>query len=410
MGVLRSLLTGRRPDVVVAAEETAAFSVEIDSGTLYATPTLDDYIFRTGRISRADALRVPAVKRARDIICSLGQFPLSFVDPYGKPAANFTPNLLQQPERGVVPSITWARVLEDLLLDGRSWLRTTEVGWHNRPVHAHKLDAETVTVQPKIVVYPGQGSATVWPEVAGLIRIDSPNPGLLDASPAIRACIALQRATLKHVDGIPPSEHFTSSDPEVDAFGSEEEIQEFLERYEETKRRRVAAYFPNAVKHNITGWDPQKLQLVEANEFAITEIARLTGIDPEDLSVPTTSRTYFNAQDRRRARTEDVLGPYQVAIEGRMSADDVCPYGYTAAFDLSAYERLDDLSAAHTDSVLVSAKILDPAEAREKRGLDPSKAPTGTPDPAEAGAAVTAAAAHQAAELAAATERSARRG
>src|SRR3712207_9253373 len=65
-----------RDPVVEAAVSGPEFSVDIDSGVLNGTPTIDDFIYRTGRISRAEALRVPAVKRARDLICgAIGQFP-----------------------------------------------------------------------------------------------------------------------------------------------------------------------------------------------------------------------------------------------------------------------------------------------------------------------------------------------
>lgn len=393
MGILRSLLSGR-PDPVIAAALAPDFGVVADSGVLYGAETLDDYIFRTGRITRAEALRVPAVKRARDLICgSIGQFPLRVFDPAGKPAVNYTPNLFQQPEPGVAPSVTWTRVIEDLLIDGRSWLHVTAKGWHGRVVEVRRLDTETVTVQPKVVTYP-YGSAKVWPEHDGLIRIDSPNGGLLDASAAVRACIALERATLNAVDGTPPIDYFTP-DGDSDPFTDTDDVRDrLLDPWAESRRKGSTGYVPANVKYNVAGWDPEKLQLVEAREFAITEVARLTGIDAEDLSVSTTSRTYFNGQDRRRVRTEDVLGPYMTAVEGRLSMNDVTPYGYPVQFDTSAYLRLDDLAAAQTDSVLIAAKVLQPDEARSKRGLEP----LGNPEPAnpqEIAAAVAASVAYE---------------
>lgn len=399
MGIIRDLLTGRRDSVVAAAlVDAPAFSVEVDPGVLYGTPTLDDYIFRTGRITRAEALRVPAVKRARDLICgAIGQFPLRVYDPSGKVAADYKPNLFQQPEEGVAPSVTWTKVVEDLLLDENSWLRSTAVAWHGRTVTVVRLDADTVTVQPEYVYFP-EGSARVWPDKPGLIRIGSPNGGLLNASAAVRACIALERATLNAVDGTPPIDYFTPKDGQADPFLDADDVRtRLLDPWQQSRRDGSTGYVPAAINYNVAGWDPEKLQLVEAREFAITEVARLTGIDAEDLSVSTTSRTYFNGQDRRRVRIEDVLGPYMTAIEGRLSMNDVTPYGYTVAFDTSAYLRLDDLAAAQTDSVLIAAKILDPEEARAKRGLDPRATPA-TADPAEINAAVAASLAYEAAQ------------
>lgn len=341
------------------------FAVSVDSGVLYGTPTLDDWIFNRMRITRAEAMQVPAVKRARDLICGeIGQFPLRLYDPQGKPIAW---SLLDQPETGVARSVTMTRTVEDMLLFGRGWWRVNNLGWHGRPADVHRLDADTVTVQPKLVTYP-EGTATVWPEVPGLIRVDSPNDALLNASPAIRACVALDRATLNYVDGAPPQDYFTSSDG-VDP--EPEDVQAFLASWLDARRTRATGYVPAAFTYNTPSWDPEKLQLAEARTFAITEVARLTGIDAEELSVSTTSRTYANMQDRRRHRVESVLGPYMTAIEGRLGLDDVTPRGFTVAFDTSNFLRLDDLAAAQADEVLITSKVLTPDEARAKRGLEP---------------------------------------
>lgn len=367
MGFLRRAF-GLEVAAVAAADQSHRFAVDADSGVLYGRPSLDDYIYATGRISKAEAMRVPAVKRARDLICSAAQWTLKVYDPTGKPDTVFSPNLTQQPEPGIAPPITWARVIEDMLLFERGWLKVLHKGWHGRVADVRRLEADTITVQPDYVHY-DHGSAKVWPDVPGLIRIDSPNSGLLDGSPAIRACIALDRATLNYVDGAPPIDYFTPA--EGDVVPDEDDVIDFLNEWAEARRKRGTAYVPAALQYNTGGWDPQKLQLREAREFAITEVARLTGIDSEDLSVSTTSRTYFNSQDRRRRFLEDVVGPYMGAIEARLSMDDITPHGYTVAFDTSDFLRLDDLAAAQADSVLIAAKVLTPDEARAKRGLEP---------------------------------------
>lgn len=358
-------------DAPAFSESASGGTVEADSGVLYGAPTLDDYIFRTGRISRAEALRVPAVKRARDLIAgTVGQLKLHVLDPDGKPAETFSPHLFTQPEAGIAPSVTWTKVVEDLLLDERSWFHTTATGWHGYPIEGHVLDADSVTLQPKVKYLP-HGSVQVWPEVPGLIRIDSPTGGILTASPAVRACIALERAAMNHMDGTPPLDYFTPADgTEAEAL-EDDEIQEAIDTWTELRRNGSTGYVPAALKYNLAGWDPEKLQLAEARNFAILEVARLTGLDPEDLGVSTTSRTYFNGQDRRRVRIEDVLGPYMTAIEGRLSMNDVTPRGYTVAFDTTGYLRLDDLAAAQADGVLIAHKVLHPDEARGKRGLEP---------------------------------------
>lgn len=354
------------------------FSVDIDSGVLYGTPSLEDYIFGRMKISRQEALAVPAIKRARDLICGeIGQFPLLLIGPDGKPTDW---NLLSQPEAGVARSVTMTRTVEDMLFAERAWWHVTHVGWHNRPVEVVKLDADSIAVQPNYVYYP-EGSAQVWPTIDGLIRIDSPNSGLLTSSTAIKAYIALQRIAMRAVDGTPPVDWFTpaeGADPVGIPEGTETQeeadaraIQEMLDAWYAARQQRLTAYVPTALKYNRDGFNPEQLQMMQAREFMVTEIARMTGIDAEELSVPTTSRTYFNSQDRKRQRLESVLGPYMTAVEGRLSMNDVTPVGFKAKFDTSSYLRLDDQAAAQTDQILIGSNVLLPDEARKKRGLEP---------------------------------------
>lgn len=403
MGIWRAI-TGRSsvvghalsvpPTTDLVPSQRPQFAVDIDSGVLYGTPSLDDYIFGRAKIARQDALAIPAIKRARDLICGeIGQFPLRVYGPDGRIATNFKPNLADQPEAGVAPSVTMTRTIEDMLLSERAWWRITHTGWHNRPAEIIRLDAETVTVQPVFVSYP-EGQATVWPNVEGLIRIDSPNGGLLTASPAIRAYIALNTAALRAAQGMPPVDWFTPTegadpvvgepiDDETQEQADDRAIQEMLDAWYMARQLRRTAYVPAALKYNRDGFNPEQLQLAASREFMVTEVARLTGIDAEELSVSTTSRTYFNSQDRKRQRLESVLGPYMTAVEGRLSMDDITPYGYRVAFDTASYLRLDDLAAAQTDEILIRSKVLRPNEAREKRGLEPlSDAELADPTPA----------------------------
>ena len=385
VGILRRALDALTLDRTPAAFEAAAevavtsprFATSIDSGVLYGTPTLDDYIYGRVAISRDEALAVPAVKRARDLICGgIGQFPLVLLDPNGKPTDW---SLLNQPEAGIARSVSITRLVEDMLLYERGWWQTTHLAWHGRPSEVMRLDPPTVTVQPQYVYFPA-GMAKVWPNVPGLIRFDSPNGGLLTASAAIRTYIALARTAARSADGKPPVDWFTpaeGADPVDDT-----KILQILDDWYAARQLGDTAYVPAALKYNRDGFNPEQLQLSQAREFAVTEIARLTGIDAEELSVSTTSRTYFNAQDRRRDRLDSVLGPYMTAIEGRLGMDDLTPHGWRAMFDTSSYLRLDDQAAASTDQTLISAHVLTPDEARAKRDLEPLGLPAPTTAPA----------------------------
>ena len=380
VGVLRDLVFGRKSPILESLSPSTdvvtspQFSVTIDPGVLYGVQTIDEaltWINGTSRVSRSVAMQVPAIKKARDLICNgIGQLPLVMYGPDGK-AVDWA--LFNQFEAGTARSVSLTRIVEDMLFDARAWLHTTHIGWHNLPVEVLRLDAETVTVQPKLVNV-GYGTATVWPDIPGLTRVDSPNDGLLSLGRAIRTLVLLESGALNAVLGLPPNDYFTPSegvDPADDA-----DIVAILDAWATARQQRRTAYVPAALDYHSNAFNPEQLQLVQAREFAITEVARMTGIDADELSVPTTTRTYFNGQDRGRERVRNVLGPYMRAIEDRFSMDDVTPRLHVVRFDPSAYFQMDDLAAAQADQILVDSQIITRDEARGKRGLEPLGDPT----------------------------------
>src|SRR5690606_29464466 len=95
------------------------------------------------------------------------------------------------------------------------------------------------------------------------------------------------------------------------------------------------------------------------------------GIDPEELGVSTTSRTYFNAQDRRKAFLDFVIGGYRQAIEDRLSMPDVTPAGYTVRFNLSAFLRSDDKTRMETYEIGLRVGAYTRSEVRDLEDKQP---------------------------------------
>ncbi|KHL18535.1 UNVERIFIED_CONTAM: hypothetical protein LK11_06580 [Mumia flava] len=369
----RIFFGGRDPLVEAAASQRVSgprFSTVIDSGVLYGTLTAPDPWGVPGqRVTRTEAVAVPAVKRARDLICgAIGQMPLQLVGPDGG-ATEWS--LFDQPESGTPRSVTLTRLAEDLLFESRCWWRVTHTGWHGKPAEVIRLEPTSVTVQPDSRVYysrTGNGMALQFLPDDQLIRFDSPNDALLVAGArAIRAMTRLEQAALNQAEGVPPMDYFTpaeGADPAED-----EDITDLLEAWATARKTRSTAYVPAALAYHSNAFNPEQLQMAQAREFAITEIARLTSIDAEELSVSTTSRTYANIQDRRRQFLDFTLGPLMTAIEDRLSMNDVSPRGYRARFDTATFLRADDQTRAETDKTLIDAGVLRPEEARDQRGL-----------------------------------------
>lgn len=367
MGILTRLFKGETLAPLVS--EPVTFSLDIDSGVLYGTPTIDDYIAGRVAVTRDRALSVPAVKRARDLIAGgIGQFPLQLINDKGQTEAW---PLFKQFEPDVAPSVTITRIVEDILFHGVAWLHVVELGYHLRPRRVRRLDPATVSVQQEWITY-ADGTAKRYVPTHDVIRIDGPSIGLLEAGrTAINVYLALAKTTHNAAEALPPMSYFAPVD-DVDPM-DDDEVQEVLDAWREARKRNVTGYVPAALKLNTLGWSPEQLELTELRNQAVLEIARLAGVDPEELGVSTTSRTYANAADRHRQFLDFTLGPIMTAIEGRLSMDDVTPAGYRVDFDDANFLRADDLTRAQTDSALIAAGILTVNEAREHRGLPPIK-------------------------------------
>ncbi|CCH79081.1 hypothetical protein BN12_40051 [Nostocoides japonicum T1-X7] len=372
MGFWRTLRTGE-PDPALSVAAAAVerdrrarvrFSgVVIDSGVLYGTQTWP-WDQAVSRVSRRDALTVPAVKRARDLVVgTLGSLPLDLIGPGNRPEPW---TLFEQPEEDTPRTVSMTRTFEDLLFEGTSWWLVQYLGWHGMPVKARRLDPGTVNVPVDSPTYRtaagNSGMQTVWRSDAQLIRFDSPNDPLLVAGArAIRACIALDAAALRNADGSPPVDYFTPTDVDLD----DDEVDALNEDWAEARKTRSTAYIPSSVEYHVAGWDPEKLQLAEARQHAVLEIARLAGVDPEDLGVSTTSRTYFNAQDRIRSFVNGTLAGYLRAVEDRLSMPDVTPPGFEARFNLSDLLKADDTSRITVASQAIASGLMSRgAEAR----------------------------------------------
>lgn len=328
-------------------EQAATFAVDAESVPpgFYGLTSYADPVAPEPRVSRRTAMQVPAVKRSRDLICgSIGGLPLWQIDAQRKRVSSA---LLEQPERNVPRSVTMTRTLEDLLFEQVAWWLVVERDYLGWPTKVRRLEPGTVDVSSEGRAFrtaEGHNGMTIeWIEDADLIRFDSPNDALLIAGArAIRQALKLADAAGRYTDGSPPGDYFTPTDG-ADPFDTPEELRtELLDPWAASRQQRTTAYIPAAVDYHANQFNPEQLELADQRQHAVLEIARVAGIDPEELGVSTTSRTYANQQDRRKAFLDFTLGGYLTAIQDRLGMGDVTPRGNVVRFNLSDFLRSDD--------------------------------------------------------------------
>ncbi|HWI43261.1 MAG TPA: phage portal protein [Nocardioides sp.] len=372
-----SRLLKRQTTLPTFTEQAAAPAFAVDAESIppsvfgltsYSTP-----VAIAARVDRRSALQVPAVKRARDLIATtLGGLTIDLIGPDRRKVSR---TLFEQPEKGRARSITMAELYADLFFDKHAWWRIVEWEWNGYPKHVQRVDPRAIDVQEDSRVFVTRaghhGQVGEWVPDAELIHFESPNEPLLVAGArAIRAALALDAAAQRYAEGAPPVDYFTPADG-VDP-ADDDEIPELLNAWQTARQTRSTAYVPASLKYEVAGWNPEQLQLADARQHAVLEIARVAGIDPEELGVSTTSRTYANSQDRRKSFLDFTLGGYRNAVEERLSMGDVTPRGYVAKANLSDFLRSDDKTRFETYEIgLRVGAYADKDEVRDAEGKAP---------------------------------------
>ncbi len=326
------------------------------------------------RISRRQALQVPAVMRARNLICgTLARLPIHIRDKDRNIVSPTT--LLDQIDPDLPNVVILALTYEDLLFEAESWWRVLELGRHGFPTFAQHISTDRVYVSGvNLPATNGQVRAYGPRQVyidgrpvpdEQVIRFDSPNPALLvHAARAIRACLNLDTAAASYADHPIPLGYFTPREGE-NPREDDATVDHLLDKWDEARKRRVWAYVGKAWEAKKLQFDAEQIQLSDQRQHAVLEIARAAGVDPEDLGVSTTSRTYQNAEQRRLDLVDFTLAHYMSAIEQRLSMRDVLPRGYRVKVNLDGFLRADTKTRFESHKIALDAGFETIDEVRE---------------------------------------------
>jgi hypothetical protein len=346
------------------------------------------------QVSREQALSVAAVQRGRNELCSISTLPLRLyrgLDVVASP-------LFRQFDLDVPNVVHMAMTVEDLALERIAWWEVTGKDFDGFPVAVRRLDPTTVTtVDPTtgkddptgrwVWIDRGDGKSWTRHPASLMIRFDSPNPGILKANArAIRIALQLDRLTEMYASNPALREYFTDGDALDTEPLEDDEIEAFLAEYGAMRQVRPYGWIPSTVKRaDVSVPSPKDLTLVELRQTVNLAIANGLGVDPEDLGVSTTSRTYQNAVDRKQDKVNRVYAAYMAAITDRLSMGDVTRRGYAAKFDLTDYLKSDPVNQASYWKALKDMGVTDAAEIRGWAGLSgPPPKPEPAPAPAPA--------------------------
>lgn len=282
-------------------------------------------------VTRAEAMKVPSVVKARRIITShLAGLPLfsmrgpAVLPPEAQPTFLYRTSGASTPWHRMAWTLDdqlfygWSlwgveRGADDAILDG---VRVPPEWWHIND--DNKIEVNGNTVDPAtVILFPGA------------------TEGLLDyAAGTIRAALNIERSWAGRVrNPVPITELHQTTDDVLEP----EEITALLEAYTAARRdpNGAVVYTPPDIELKVHG-EQASSYLVEARNAVRLDVANMTGLPAGALdgSLSTASLTYTTEQGTKTQIT-DALREWYEPIEARLSQDDVVPRGQRVRFDRS---------------------------------------------------------------------------
>jgi HK97 family phage portal protein len=366
MGLFDRFLTNQTPTVQtdVAAANTPYNLQSAVGGLFYGAQTA----------TREQAMSVPSVARARNIICStIGSLPLETYNHFTK--EHLDPNrVIMQPDPRIAGSAIYAWIAEDLLFHGVAYGQVLDAyaASDNSRVRAWtRVAPDRVTYnlnanQTEITSYMVDGMHVPASGIMSLIVFSGLDEGVLNrAGRTIRAAQELEKAAELYAKEPVPTMVLKSNGTNL----APERITKLLESWKIARNTRATAFLNADVELTALGFDPQKLQLNEARQYLATEIARAVGIPASFLSAETTSMTYSTTVMERKALIDFSLRNIITPIEQRLSAADFVPNGVEVRVDIDDFLRGSALERAQVYEILNRIGAMSIEQIQEEEDL-----------------------------------------
>jgi HK97 family phage portal protein len=366
MGLFDRFLTNTAitPTVDVAAANTPYNLQSAVGGLFYGAQTA----------TREQAMSVPSVARARNIICStIGSLPLETYNHFTKEHLD-PPRVIMQPDPRVAGSAIYAWIAEDLLFHGVAYGQVLDsyAASDNSRVRAwtrvapDRVSYNLNANQTEITSYMVDGMHVPASGLNSLIVFSGLDEGVLNrAGRTIRAAQELEKAAELYAKEPVPTMVLKSNGTNL----TPERITKLLESWKVARNTRATAFLNADVELNALGFDPQKLQLNEARQYLATEIARAVGIPASFLSAETTSMTYSTTIMERKALIDFSLRNIITPIEQRLSASDFVPNGVEVRVDIDDFLRGSALERAQVYEILNRIGAMSVEQIQEEEDL-----------------------------------------
>jgi HK97 family phage portal protein len=294
-------------------------------------PSIYQYILP--RLSRKNAMSVPSVARARNLICgTVASIPLEY---YNKSTGEVIapPRWITQLAKNQPSFVTLTWCVDSLLFYGVTYLLVTEryaedgrpaaFEWIANPRVTFTTDLEGIMVTQYYI----DAKAI---DMNDIVTIQGFDEGVLErASGTIQAAIDVDRAAGVNSAQPQPAGFIKNSGADLPA----NEVQGLLAAWKRSRQNNSTAYLTSTLDYQPVTFSPKDMMYNDSVQNLSTQIARAMNVPAYYLSADqNTTMTYANVQDERKQFFALSIEPYIQAIQSRLSMNDISTAGHEVRF------------------------------------------------------------------------------
>ena len=326
------------------------------------------------RVSRKDAMSVPSVARARNLICgTVASIPLEY---YKKSTGEVIapPRWIEQLSKSQPSFVTLSWIVDSLLFYGVSYLLVTDrYAEDGRPANFEWIANTRVTFTTDLYgLYVTQYyvDATAV-EMNDIVTIQGFDEGVLErGGRTIQSAIDVERAAAQNSANPQPAGFLKNSGADLPP----QEVQGLIAAWKRARQNNSTAYLTSTLDYSAVSFSPRDMMYNDAVRSLSTQIARTMNVPAYLLSSEDNqSMTYSNVQDERKQFYALSIEPYVQAIEKRLSMDDISTSGHSVKFCVSdTFLQQDPLVEIQVLEKLLSLGLITTEQAMEMTDLTPN--------------------------------------
>jgi HK97 family phage portal protein len=357
-------LFSRKPQVIEAQYAPQVMGENI--------PSLYNAIF--ARVSRHDAMSVPSVARARNLICgTVASIPLEYYKTStGEVIA--PPRWIKQLSKNQPSFVTLTWIVDSLLFYGVAYLLVTErYAEDGRPASFEWVANSRITFTTDLEgIMVTQYYMDMSPvDMNDIVTIQGFDEGVLDrGSRTIQAAIDVEKAAALNSAQNQPAGFLKNTGADLPP----NEVQGLISAWKRARLSNSTAYLTSTLDYNPVSFSPKDMMYNDAIQNLSTQIARTMNVPAYYLSADqNTTMTYANVQDERKQFYALSIEPYVQAIQARFSMDDISTSGHEVKFCVGdTFLKQDPLVEIQVLEKLLTLGLITTEQAMAMTDLTPN--------------------------------------